>query len=228
MKDLLLVNLDYQILFVYGLWVMVKLFVISWILVMLLVVLLIVVCSISSWLVQVLVVLFVEYYCNVLGLVQIFVWYFGVLQLLLSELQCWINYYDGEFFFLCIVFMFYVVVYMSEDLCSGLCLLLCGQVEVVCLLGMLYCQMLQYILLLQVLCVVLLLLVNQILVLFKVISLVMIVGVVDVMYVMCQIENEIYCIFEVFLMVLVVYVLLLWFIMGVGVYVSCCFSSVRN
>ncbi|WP_299540916.1 amino acid ABC transporter permease [uncultured Herbaspirillum sp.] len=228
MKDLLLANPDYQSLLAHGLLVTVKLFVTSWILAMLLASLLTAVRSTSSRLGQALMALFVEYHRNVPGLVQIFVWYFGMPQLLPREVQRWINHHDGEFFFSCIALTLYAAAYMSEDLRSGLRSLPRGQVEAARSLGMSYRQTLQHILLPQALRAALPPLVNQTLALFKATSLAMTVGVADVMHATRQIENETYRTFEAFLMVSVVYVLLSWLIMGAGAYASRRLNSTRN
>ncbi|MFL9923210.1 amino acid ABC transporter permease [Herbaspirillum lusitanum] len=228
MKDLLLANPDYVTLLLHGLGVTVRLFAVSWILAMLLASLLTAIRSaggrIGTWLVAV----FVEYHRNVPGLVQIFVWYFGVPQLLPTSVQRWINHHNGEFFFSCIALTLYAAAYMSEDLRSGLRSLPRGQAEAARSLGMSYGQTLRHILLPQAVRASLPPLVNQTLALFKATSLAMTVGVADMMHATRQIENETYRTFEAFFIVSVAYVVMSWLIMGVGAYTSRRFASTRN
>ena len=164
--------------------------------------------------------LFVEYHRNVPGLVQIFVWYFGVPQLLPKLAQRWINRHDGEFFLSCIALTLYAAAYMSEDLRSGLRSLSRGQADAARSLGMTYAQCLRFILLPQALRAALPPLVNQTLALFKATSLAMTVGVAELMHATRQIENETYRTFEAFLIASLGYLLISWSIMGVGAYVG--------
>lgn len=216
MKDLLLSNPDYVTLLLHGLVVTAKLFAISWVLAMGVASLLTAARSSSRVWMQRAVMLFVEYHRNVPGLVQIFVWYFGVPQLLPVELQRTINRNDGEFILSCIALTFYAAAYMSEDLRSGLRSLPRGQTEAARSLGMTYGQSLRFILLPQALRAALPPLVNQTLALFKATSLAMTVGVADLMHATRQIENETYRTFEVFMIASVVYLMGSWLIMGVG------------
>lgn len=228
MKDLLLANPDYVTLLLHGLGVTARLFAVSWILAMLLASLLTVIRSAGGSVGRSVVAIFVEYHRNVPGLVQIFVWYFGVPQLLPTSVQRWINHHNGEFFLSCIALTLYAAAYMSEDLRSGLRSLPRGQAEAARSLGMSYGQTLRHILLPQAVRASLPPLVNQTLALFKATSLAMTVGVADMMHATRQIENETYRTFEAFFIVSVAYVLMSWLIMGVGAYAGRRFSTARN
>ncbi len=216
MKDLLLSNPDNLTLLLHGLSVTLRLFAVSWVLAMAWAAVLVAARSAPSKWLQRAVMLFVEYHRNVPGLVQIFVWYFGVPQLLPTELQRWINRHDGEFILSCIALTLYASAYMSEDLRSGLRSLSRGQDAAARSLGMTSLQSLRYILLPQALRAALPPLVNQTLALFKATSLAMTVGVADLMHATRQIENETYRTFEAFLIASACYLVGSWLIMGLG------------
>lgn len=220
MKALLLSNPDYLTLVLHGLGVTAKLFVASWVLAMLLACVLMAVRSSSSRVAQGLVMAFVEYHRNVPGLVQIFVWYFGVPQLLPTDVQRWVNRHDGEFILSCIALTLYAAAYMSEDLRSGLRSLAKGQVEAARSLGMTYMQAMRHVLLPQALRAALPPLVNQTLALFKATSLAMTVGVAELMHATRQIENETYRTFEAFLIASACYLAISWSLMAVGAYTA--------
>jgi polar amino acid transport system permease protein len=228
MKDLLLANPDYVALLLHGLGVTAKLFCSSWVLAMLLAALLTAVRSSAGRLGRSAVMLFVEYHRNVPGLVQIFVWYFGMPQLLPTGLQRWINHHNGELLFSGIALTLYAAAYMSEDLRSGLRSIPLGQAEAARSLGMTYRQTLRHILLPQAVRASLPPLVNQTLTLFKTTSLAMTVGVADLMHATRQIENETYRTFEAFFIASIAYVVLSWLIMGAGAWVSRRFSTART
>lgn len=228
MRDLLLANPDYATLLLHGLGVTLRLFALSWVLAMLLASLLMAVRSAAGPWAQRAVWLFVEYHRNVPGLVQIFVWYFGVPQLLPKLAQRWINRHDGEFFLSCIALTLYAAAYMSEDLRSGLRSLPKGQAEAARSLGMNYRQSLMYILLPQALRAALPPLVNQTLALFKASSLAMTVGVAELMHATRQIENETYRTFEAFLIASAGYLAISWLIMGAGAWAGRRFTNARS
>lgn len=228
MRDLLLANPDYASLLLHGLGVTLRLFALSWVLAMLLASLLMAIRSAAGPWAQRAVWLFVEYHRNVPGLVQIFVWYFGVPQLLPKLAQRWINRHDGEFFLSCIALTLYAAAYMSEDLRSGLRSLPKGQAEAARSLGMNYRQSLMYILLPQAMRAALPPLVNQTLALFKASSLAMTVGVAELMHATRQIENETYRTFEAFLIASAGYLAISWLIMGVGAWASRRLTTARS
>lgn len=215
---MLLANPDYQTLLLHGLGVTAKLFAASWVLAMLLACVLAAVRSTRSRWGRGLVATFVEYHRNVPGLVQIFVWYFGVPQLLPADWQRWVNRHDGEFILSCIALTLYAAAYMSEDLRSGLRSVARGQTDAARSLGMTGAQVLRLVLLPQALRAALPPLVNQTLALFKATSLAMTIGVAELMHAARQMENETYRTFEAFMIASACYLALSWVIMGVGSY----------
>jgi polar amino acid transport system permease protein len=220
MKALLLANPDYQTLLLHGLAITAKLFAVSWVLALLLACVLAAVRTAAGRWGQGVVAAIVEYHRNVPGLVQIFVWYFGVPQLLPTEWQRWINRNDGEFILSCIALTLYAAAYMSEDLRSGLRSVAPGQRDAARSLGMTNAQVLRLVLLPQALRNALPPLVNQTLALFKATSLAMTVGVAEFMHATRQMENETYRTFEAFMVASVGYLVFSWAIMGVGAYAA--------
>jgi polar amino acid transport system permease protein len=141
---------------------------------------------------------YVNYHRNVPGLVHLFVWYFGVPQLLPVGVSNWINNHNGEFILALIALSLNAAAYISEDLRSGLRSIAKDQVEAARALGLNYWQTMHDVLLPQAIRVAAPALVNQSLTLFKTTSLAMAVGVAEITYVSRQIENETYRTFETF------------------------------
>lgn len=150
---------------------------------------------------------FVAYHRNVPTLVQIFLWYFGVPQMLPNAWQTWINAHDSEFVLVWIALFWNTAAYMSEDLRSGLRSLPHSQLESARAIGMTYLQSLRIVLMPQALRAALPPLVNQSLSLFKTTSLAMAVGLAEITYASRQIENESFRTFEAFAVVSAFY----WF-----------------
>jgi polar amino acid transport system permease protein len=220
MQTLLLSSPDYQTLLLHGLGLTARLFVVSWILAMLLACLLAGLRSAGGAWVRALVAGFVEYHRNVPGLVQIFVWYFGIPQLLPSGLQGWINRHDSEFLLSCVALTLYGAAYMSEDLRSGLRSVGQGQREAALAMGLSRLQTLRLVLLPQALRAAVPPLVNQTLALFKATSLAMTVGVAELMNATIRMETETFRTFEVFTIASCCYLAISWTIMAVGAYAS--------
>lgn len=141
---------------------------------------------------------FVAYHRNVPQLVQVFLWYFGVPQLLPDSWQAWINAHNSEFVLVWIALSLNSAAYMSEDLRSGLRSLPHTQLEAARAIGMSYLQSMRIVLIPQALRAAFPPLVNQSLSLFKSTSLAMTVGLAEVTYASRQIENETYRTFEAF------------------------------
>lgn len=139
---------------------------------------------------------YVNYHRNVPTLVQLFVWYFGVPQLLPAAASGWINDHNGEFLFALIALSLNVAAYLSEDLRSGLRAISTHQGEAARALGMQHGQVLRHVLLPQAIRFVVPSLINQSLTLFKTTSLAMAIGVAEMTYASRQIENETYRTFE--------------------------------
>ena len=142
------------------------------------------------------VALFVEYHRNVPSLVQLFVWYFGVPQLLPIAAQDWVNAQGGEIIFAIIALTLNSAAYVSEDLRSGFRSLPNGQTEAARALGINYVQTLRKVLIPQAVRASAPSLVNQALGLFKTTALAMAIGTAEMMYITRQIEGETYMTFK--------------------------------
>ncbi|MGJ7611237.1 MULTISPECIES: amino acid ABC transporter permease [unclassified Variovorax] len=143
-------------------------------------------------------VAFVAYHRNVPGLVQVFLWYFGVPQILPDSWQVWINAQGSEFVLVWIALSLNTAAYMSEDLRSGLRSLPATQLEAARAMGMTYLQAMRIVLVPQALRASLPPLVNQSLSLFKSTSLAMVAGLAEMTYASRQVENESFRTFEAF------------------------------
>ena len=163
---------------------------------------------------------FVAYHRNVPQLVQVFLWYFGVPQLLPDSWQAWINAHNSEFVLIWIALSLNSAAYMSEDLRSGLRSLPHTQLEAARALGMTYLQSMRIVLIPQALRAAFPPLVNQSLSLFKSTSLAMTVGLAEVTYASRQIENETYRTFEAFALASAFYWICSFVLTAVGHYWS--------
>lgn len=141
---------------------------------------------------------YVNYHRNVPGLVQLFVWYFGVPQLLPDAANEWVNAHNGEFLFALIALSLNAAAYICEDLRSGLRSIAGGQAEAARALGLTHVQTMRDVLLPQAVRIAVPSLINQSLTLFKTTSLAMAIGVAEMTYASRQIENETYRTFETF------------------------------
>ena len=133
---------------------------------------------------------YVNYHRNVPTLVQLFVWYFGMPQLLPAAISGWINDHSGEFVFALIALSLNSAAYISEDLRSGLRSIAKDQNEAARALGLSYAQAMRDVMLPQAIQVAVPSLINQSLNLFKTTSLAMAIGVAEMTYASRQIENE--------------------------------------
>jgi polar amino acid transport system permease protein len=154
---------------------------------------------------QWLVAAYVEYHRNVPLLVQLFVWYFGMPQLLPRAVNRWINAHDAELGFAVIAVAFYVAAYMSEDFRSGLRAVPSAQREAARAMGFSFLQSMRWILLPQAWRIALPALMNQTLHLFKGTSLAGIIGVAELTYIARQLEDQTFRVFEAFGLVTVTY-----------------------
>lgn len=216
MEDLLLARPGYLALLLHGLGVTARLFAVSWVAALVVAALLTAIRATTSRIAQRTVALIVEYHRNVPGLVQLFVWYFGVPQLLPRDWQRWINRNDGEFLMAAIALTLYAAAYMSEDLRSGLRSVSAGQSQAARSLGFTYTQTMRFILLPQALRNALPALVNQTLALFKATSLAMMIGVAELMHAVRQMENETYRTFEAFMVASVCYLAISYLLIYLG------------
>jgi polar amino acid transport system permease protein len=161
---------------------------------------------------------YVNYHRNVPTLVQLFVWYFGVPQLLPTSASAWINAHNAEFVFALIALSLNVAAYVSEDLRSGLRAVSKHQADSARALGMRHAQALRHVLLPQAVRFVVPSLINQALTLFKTTSLAMAIGVAEITYASRQIENETYRTFETYAIASAFYLALSFAIMMAGAF----------
>jgi polar amino acid transport system permease protein len=160
---------------------------------------------------------FVGYHRNVPELVQLFIWYFGVPQLLPTTWQQLINNTgNSEFIFATIALSLNVAAYMSEDLRSGIRSLPSAQLEAARALGLSYISAMRKVILPQALKVAVPPLVNQSLGLFKSTSLAMAIGVAEMTYASQQVENQSFRTFEAFAVASIFYWTVSFLIMGLG------------
>jgi polar amino acid transport system permease protein len=167
----------------------------------------------------------VDYHRNVPGVVQVFVWYFGISTMLPGALQRWINRNDGEFLLACVALALYAAAYVCEDLRSGLRTIPAGQSEAAAALGLSRWQAALRVLLPQAVRAALPALVNQTLALFKATSLAMTIGVVDLLGAAVQIENQTFRVFEVFGIASAGYLAVSWSIMAIGAHLERRFAA---
>ena len=147
---------------------------------------------------------------------QLFVWYFGIPQLLPMAAQDWINGHGGEVIFAIIALTLNSAAYVSEDLRSGFRSLPNGQTEAARALGINYVQTLRKILIPQAMRASAPSLVNQALSLFKTTALAMAIGTAEMMYITRQIEGETYMTFQTFAVASLFYLIGSWSIMILG------------
>ncbi|WP_343584361.1 amino acid ABC transporter permease [Herbaspirillum sp.] len=194
------------------------LFAVAWICAFALAVILVALRALAFAPLEWLIAAYVNYHRNVPGLVQIFVWYFGIPELLPAAVTGFINDHNGEFIFALIALALNAAAYMSEDLRSGLRSVASTQMEAARALGLSYLQAMRDVLLPQAIRVSVPPLVNQSLSLFKSTSLAMAIGVAEMTYASRQIENETYRTFETFALASAFYLLMSWTIMAIGAY----------
>ncbi|MEO6746126.1 MAG: amino acid ABC transporter permease [Caldimonas sp.] len=168
--------------------------------------------------VQRLVAGYVNYHRNVPTLVQLFIWYFGIPQLLPTSTSAWINAHNAEFVFALIALSLNVAAYLSEDLRSGLRAVSQHQADTARALGMRHAQVLRHVLLPQAVRFVVPSLINQALTLFKTTSLAMAIGVAEITYASRQIENETYRTFETYAIASAFYLAVSFMIMLAGAF----------
>jgi polar amino acid transport system permease protein len=159
---------------------------------------------------------FVGYHRNIPGLVQVFIWYFGIPQILPDSWQNWANDHGSEFLLVWIALSLNAGAYMSEDLRSGVRSLPPTQLEAARALGMSFVQAMRVVILPQALRVAIPPLTNQSLALFKSTSLAMAIGLAEMTYAAHQVENESFRTFEVFAIASAFYWICSFVLMGLG------------
>ncbi|VVE21121.1 amino acid ABC transporter permease [Pandoraea anhela] len=173
-----------------GLWITLRLTLNSWILAMLIGIALATLHETRIRPFERFVAAFVAYHRNVPILVQIFLWYFGMPQVLPVSVQTWVNAHNGEITYASIAIGLCMSAYVSEDIRSGLRAIPLGQHEASRALGMSFMQSMRLVVLPQAIRHAMPLLINHTVLLFKSTSLAMVIGAAEVTYTVRQIENE--------------------------------------
>jgi polar amino acid transport system permease protein len=153
------------------------------------------------------VAVFVEYHRNVPSIVQIFVWYFGVSQILPTTWHAWTNAHLGAFFYAAVALSLNSSAYISEDLRSGIRSVSNGQMEAARALGLGFLKAMRLVMVPQAIRSAAPALVNQALSLLKTTSLAMAIGVGELMYVARQLDGETYATFAAYLTPTVIYLI---------------------
>lgn len=165
---------------------------------------------------QWLVASYVEYHRNVPLLVQLFVWYFGMPQLLPQSVNSFLNQHNAELGFAVIAVGCFMASYMSEDFRSGLRAVPKEQREAARAMGFSFLQTMRWIMIPQAWRIALPALVNQTLHMFKGTSLAGIIGVVELTDVARQIEDQSFRVFEAFGVVTAIYLVFTFTLMLSG------------
>ena len=163
-----------------------------------------------------LVMLYVEYHRNVPLLVQIFVWYFGVLQILPRWIRVWINAHNSEFLLATIALGLAAGAYISEDLRSGIRAIPRTQYEAVRSIGFGYVGAMRWVIIPQAFRIVVPPLISQTLLLFKNTSLAMTIGVAELTYRTREVDSYTFKTFEAFAVATVLYLVVSFAIMAIG------------
>lgn len=200
----------------------------AWVLAFLLALVLVGLRSLNKPPLEWLIAAYVNYHRNVPALVQIFVWYFGVPQILPDAVSGWINDHNGEFIFALISLTLNAAAYMSEDVRSGMRSVPGEQMEASRALGLSYGQALRDVLLPQAIRVAVPPLISQSLGLFKSTSLAMAIGVAEMTYASRQIENETYRTFETFALATAFYLVVSFSIMAIGHFYNTRYLQVKG
>ncbi|MDR5740212.1 ABC transporter substrate-binding protein/permease [Caballeronia sp. LZ016] len=153
-----------------------------------------------------LVIAFVEYQRCVPPLVHIFLWYFGVSNLLPVGLQQVANAHHGEMYFAALAIGLYYAAYVSEDIRSGLRSVSYGQHEAARAVGFNYLSAMRYIIMPQALRNAIPPMVSGSVLLMKTTSLAMVVGAVELTYATKEIANSTFKAFDIYGLSTAIYV----------------------
>jgi polar amino acid transport system permease protein len=192
-------------LLAHGVVLMLELTVLAWILAMVLGTLLALVRMTGTRAAEVAVGAWVEYHQNVPMLVQIFLWYFGIMTLLPSGVQSWLNHNGAEFVFAALAIGLATSAYISESLRGGIRAIPHSQVEAARALGLSYLQTFRLVVLPQAFRIAFPTLINHTVLLFKNTSLGMTIGVAELMYATREIESRSFRTVEIYLVATAIY-----------------------
>ena len=180
------------------------------------------------WIVEFLVASFIEYQRNVPPLVHIFVWYFGVSNLMPQAIQDWANANHGEYYFACIAIGLYYSAYIAEDIRSGLRGVPLGQHQAAIALGLSHLGAVRYVVLPQALRKALPPLISASVLLVKTSSLAMVVGVIELTYATKEIASNTFQTLDIYGLSTALYVILALTLMGAGAWLERRFSIVSR
>ena len=203
-------------MFLSGLVTTLVLFALGWILAFLLAIILTMIRAAPFRPLQAFVAAYVEYHRNVPLLVQLFVWYFGMPQLLPRSFNAFMNTYNAEMAFAVIAIGFFGAAYMSEDFRSGLRAIPASQREAARAIGFSFVASMRLILVPQALRLCLPAILNQTLHMFKATSLAGVIGVAELTFQARDIEDKSFRVFEAFGIVTIAYLIGSFTIMFAG------------
>ncbi|HUD34862.1 MAG TPA: amino acid ABC transporter permease [Variovorax sp.] len=159
---------------------------------------------------------YVSYHRNVPTLVQLMLWYFGIVSLLPEGLQTWMSEHNAEALVSVVALGLCQAAYFSEDLRSGLRSIPAGQTEAARALGHGYVGSMRHVMLPQALRNAVPALVNHSVSLFKNSSLAMAIGVSELTHAVKEIESQSFRTFEAYSVATVLYLVVSLGIMAVG------------
>lgn len=148
---------------------------------------------------------YTEFFRNTPLLVQIFFWYFGSHSVLPEAVNTWLYERDFEFAAGVISLTVYTSAFIAEEIRSGIFAIPKTQLEASRACGLSFLQSMRYIILPQAFRIIIPPLISQFLNLIKNSSLVMTIGVMDLMYMARQIESYAGRGFEAFTVILLIY-----------------------
>lgn len=188
----------------------------SWLLAMALAMVLLTVRLLPNVVAERAVAAYVSYHRNVPTLVQLMLWYFGIVSLLPDGLQTWMSEHNAEALVSVVALGLCQAAYFSEDLRSGLRSIPAGQTEAARALGHGYVGSMRHVMLPQALRNAVPALVNHSVSLFKNSSLAMAIGVAELTHAVKEIESQSFRTFEAYSVATVIYLVVSLGIMAVG------------
>jgi polar amino acid transport system permease protein len=224
MKDFdllaILLKPEFGAMLMHGVWKTLQIAIGSWLLAMAIAVVLLVVRLTPSRIAGRIVAGYVSYHRNVPTLVQLMLWYFGIVSLLPDALQGWLSEHNGETILSIVALGLCQAAYFSEDMRSGLRSIAAGQSEASRALGHSYIGSMRHVMLPQAIRNAVPALVNHSVSLFKNSSLAMAIGVAELTHAVKEIESQSFRAFEAYSVATVMYLVFSLVIMAGGAALS--------
>jgi polar amino acid transport system permease protein len=224
MKDFdllaILLKPEFGAMLLHGVWKTLQIAIGSWLLAMAIAVVLLVVRLTPSRIAGRIVAGYVSYHRNVPTLVQLMLWYFGIVSLLPDALQGWLSEHSGETILSIVALGLCQAAYFSEDMRSGLRSIAAGQSEASRALGHSYIGSMRHVMLPQAIRNAVPALVNHSVSLFKNSSLAMAIGVAELTHAVKEIESQSFRAFEAYSVATVMYLVFSLVIMAGGAALS--------